>query len=155
MNHTRSRRPRPSRVLAVTAAAALASTVLPLAAGFASAKADDTAGSDRIGTNTIVFQSLRDGNDDLYSVNPDGTGLRGSPTTRLWMPPRTSTRTGPPSPSRASATATARSTGWTSRLAPSPVSPSMTGSTSARTTPTTGRRSSSSGIPTVGPTSGQ
>lgn len=76
MNHARSRRPRPSRVLAVTAAAALASTVLPLAAGSASAKADDTAGSDRVGRNTIVFQSLRDGNDDIYSVNPDGTGLR-------------------------------------------------------------------------------
>ena len=36
----------------------------------------DAAGGARIGRNTVVFQSVRDGNEDIYAVDPSGTGLR-------------------------------------------------------------------------------
>ena len=56
--------------LAVAAVASAGAVVAPLAW--------DAAGADerRLGVNQVLFQSLRDGNDDVYVMSPDGDGER-------------------------------------------------------------------------------
>ena len=66
---------RTTRRRALLVAATLA-PVLAMVVDTAAIAADADAGGARLGQNTVVFQSVREGNEDIYAVDPDGTGLR-------------------------------------------------------------------------------
>ena len=66
---------RTTRRRALLVAATLA-PVLAMVVDTAALAADADAGGARLGQNTVVFQSVREGNEDIYAVGPDGTGLR-------------------------------------------------------------------------------